>query len=69
MPMLLGDVCLMFPGTVENHMGMRPLATPAASLHWHLAEGPASGAMQGLRITEIAAQMQGGSRRSIVISL
>lgn len=35
----------------------------------HLAEGPASGAVQGLRITEIAVQMQGGDGESIVISL
>lgn len=33
MPVLLGDVCLMFPGPAENHTGMRPLATPAARPH------------------------------------
>lgn len=62
-----GDVRLMFLGTVENHMGMEPLAIPAPSpnlaagiasgsmLHAHLADGTASDAVGGLGITQIAA--------------
>lgn len=52
----------------ESH-GDAATCYPCSQSSWHLAEGPASGAMEGLRITEIAAQMQGGGGRSIVISL